>query len=212
LDGLLDRHAAFLRVRDALLERDPASRDIWTNAWLGRKFPTRDYHWEPEELYDYWEGHRSEFATPAELSWQWVLVKVTPDRPEADAKALAEELRVVGDEQPEWLAHPGRGPLAWRGLLGRFAGISQREAVQGCWRSAARRRGNAGTHSCGERISRLTSVHLTPEFTFHEPVSLAIAPVPSSSVLAVARNDCGLLLGTGGVRFGLRLTPGELWG
>ncbi len=64
----------------------------------------------------------------------------------------------------------------------------------------------------GDELWVLVESVLTPEFTFHEPVSLAIAPVPSSSVLDVARYDCGLLLGIGGVRFGPQLTPGELWG
>jgi hypothetical protein len=108
LEGILDRHAAFLRVRDDVLARDPAAKKIWADAFLAKKYPTGDYHYEPEEIYAYWEAHKADFTRPAELNWQWVLVRITPERPRDEAKQLAEELRTIGDEQPEWLANAVR--------------------------------------------------------------------------------------------------------
>ncbi len=102
LDEIVARKLLYQAALEARLDRDPRAQSFLArlmfereiNAKLPKNFPDA-------EVRSYYEAHREEFAIPEGVRVRRILIRTKPDRPEDEAKTLAERVREELVEDPD---------------------------------------------------------------------------------------------------------------
>lgn len=85
------------------LDKDPKVQKVMVNTLLREDVysTVRNSDFSDELLQGYYESHKDEFIVPEKVQIKRILVKVTEERPDADAKKLAESLRAEVNKNPD---------------------------------------------------------------------------------------------------------------
>lgn len=95
LDRLIDEELLYQEALRQGLDRDPKVKKVMVNTLLRQEVygSIRNSDFTDEELEAYYEAHKDEFVVPEKVQIKRILIKITDERSEEDARALAEQLR-----------------------------------------------------------------------------------------------------------------------
>ena len=95
LDGLIGERVLYQEALRQGLDRDPKVQKVMVNTLLRESVyaNVRNSDFSDEELEGYFEAHKDEFVVPEKVQIKHILIRVSDERPEAEAKALADEVR-----------------------------------------------------------------------------------------------------------------------
>ncbi len=101
LDRLIGERVLYQEALRQGLDKDPKVQKVMVNTLLRESVyaNVRNSDFSDEELEAYFEAHKDEFVVPEKVQIKHILIRVTDERPDAEAKALADEVRgrVAGD-------------------------------------------------------------------------------------------------------------------
>lgn len=85
------------------LDRDPKVQKVMINTLLRDVVyaNVRNSDFTDEELQKYYEAHKEEFVVPEKVQIRRILIKISDERTEADAKALADKVRADLVKKPD---------------------------------------------------------------------------------------------------------------
>jgi parvulin-like peptidyl-prolyl isomerase len=85
------------------LDKDPKVQKVMVNTLLREDVysAVRNSDFSDEMLQGYYESHKDEFIVPEKVQVKRILIKVTDERPDAEAKKLAESLRAEVNKNPD---------------------------------------------------------------------------------------------------------------
>jgi parvulin-like peptidyl-prolyl isomerase len=94
LNNMVEEELLFQEAYNRGLYRDPKVRKVMINALLREEVysQVRNSDFSDTELQAYFDEHSSEFTIPEKVQFSRILIKVTTDRPDADAKSEAERI------------------------------------------------------------------------------------------------------------------------
>lgn len=103
LDGLIDEKLLYAEALRKGLDKDPKVQKVMVNTLVREEvFNTlKNSDFPDDVLQKYYDEHKSEFVVPEKVQVKRILIKVTPERPDADAKKLAEQLRAQVSGNPD---------------------------------------------------------------------------------------------------------------
>lgn len=95
LDRLIDEKLLYEAALAKGLDKDPKVQKVMVNTLLREEVyaSVRNSDFTDEELQAYYEAHKEDFVVPEKVQIKRILIKVSDERPDADAKGLAEKLR-----------------------------------------------------------------------------------------------------------------------
>ncbi len=95
LDRLVAEKLLYLKAIELGLERDPKVQKVMINTLLRDKVysTVRNSDFPEEELQTYYQDHKDEFVIPEKVQVKRILIRVTPERGEKEARSEAERLR-----------------------------------------------------------------------------------------------------------------------
>jgi parvulin-like peptidyl-prolyl isomerase len=95
LDRLVDEELLYQEALRQGLDQDPKVKKVMVNTLLRQEVygSVRNSDFTDEELQAYYEAHMDEFVVPEKVQIRRILIKSGDERPEAEAKSLAEDLR-----------------------------------------------------------------------------------------------------------------------
>jgi len=95
LDRLVAEKLLYLKAIELGLERDPKVQKVMINTLLRDKVysTVRNSDFPEAELQTYYQDHKDEFVIPEKVQVKRILIRVTPERGEKEARAEAERLR-----------------------------------------------------------------------------------------------------------------------
>jgi parvulin-like peptidyl-prolyl isomerase len=121
LDRLVAEKLLYLKAVELGLDRDPKVQKVMINTLLRDQVysTVKNADFPETELQDYYDSHKEDFVIPAKVQVKRVLIRVTPDRDDAAAKAEAQRLRgeVSGDLESfrDIASENSEGPYKRRG-------------------------------------------------------------------------------------------------
>ena len=94
LDDLVTDEMLYLEGVKRGLDQDPKVKKVIVNTLLRQEVYSgvRNSDFTQEELEQYFEEHKEEFVVPEKVQVKRIFIKVTDDRPEGEARALAEDI------------------------------------------------------------------------------------------------------------------------
>jgi peptidyl-prolyl cis-trans isomerase C len=95
LDKLIEDKALFQEAKKEGVDNDPKVQKVMVNTLLRNKVyaNVRNSDFTQDELRAYFDAHKDEFVVPEKIQIKRIFVKVGDERPDADAKKLAADLR-----------------------------------------------------------------------------------------------------------------------
>jgi len=95
LDRLVEEKLLYEAALKAGLDKDPKVQKVMVNTLLRQDVysSVRNSDFTDEELQAYFEAHKDEFVVPEKVQIKRILVKITDDRPEAEAQKEAERIQ-----------------------------------------------------------------------------------------------------------------------
>ncbi len=95
LDRLIDEKLLYEAALAKGLDKDPKVQKVMVNTLLREEVyaSVRNSDFTDEELQAYYEAHKEDFVVPEKVQIKRLLIKITDERPDAEAKGLAEKLR-----------------------------------------------------------------------------------------------------------------------
>jgi parvulin-like peptidyl-prolyl isomerase len=103
LDKLISDRLLYEEALKKGLDKDPKVQKVMVNTLLREDVysQVRNSDFSEEVLKAYYDTHTDDFVVPEKVQIKKILVKVTEDRPEAQAKALAEKARAEVIQNPK---------------------------------------------------------------------------------------------------------------
>lgn len=103
LDSLVEEKLLYAEALRKGLDKDPKVQKVMVNTLVREDvFNTlKNSDFPDEVLQKYYDDHKSEFIVPEKVQIKRILIKVTPQRPDADAKKMADELRAQVVKNPD---------------------------------------------------------------------------------------------------------------
>jgi parvulin-like peptidyl-prolyl isomerase len=103
LDTLVEEKLLYGEALKKGLDRDPKVQKVMVNTLLRNEVysTVRNSDFTDESLQAYYDAHKSEFIVPEKVQIKRILVKVTAERPDDQAKAEAEKLRKEVNANPD---------------------------------------------------------------------------------------------------------------
>ena len=94
LDDLVTEELLYQKALAEGYDKDPKVKKVMVNALIRKEIydSIKNSDFSDEELQAYYNENIAEFTVPAKVQIYSILVKITEDRPEADAQAKAERL------------------------------------------------------------------------------------------------------------------------
>jgi peptidyl-prolyl cis-trans isomerase C len=104
LDRLIDEELLYQEALEQGLDKDPKVKKVMVNTLLRQEVygSVRNSDFSDEELQAYYEAHMDEFIVPEKVQVRRILIKSGDERPEDEARSLAEDL------QGQIAANPGK--------------------------------------------------------------------------------------------------------
>lgn len=95
LDRLIGERVLYQEALRQGLDKDPKVQKVMVNTLLRESVyaNVRNSDFTDEELEAYFESHKDEFVVPEKVQIKHILIRVNDERADAEAKALAEEVR-----------------------------------------------------------------------------------------------------------------------
>jgi parvulin-like peptidyl-prolyl isomerase len=95
LDRLVAEKLLYLKAIELGLERDPKVQKVMINTLLRDKVysTVRNSDFPETELQTYYQDHKDEFVIPEKVQVKRILIRVTPERTEAEARSETERIR-----------------------------------------------------------------------------------------------------------------------
>ncbi len=95
LDDLVVEKMLYLEARKKGIDRDPKVQKVMLNTLLRQDVYSnvRNSDFSQDELRAYFDAHRDDFVVPEKVQVKRILIKITDERDESAARALAEDLR-----------------------------------------------------------------------------------------------------------------------
>jgi parvulin-like peptidyl-prolyl isomerase len=95
LQKLIEEKALYLEARKKGVDQDPKVQKVMVNALLRQEVyaGVRNSDFTQEELQAYFDAHKEEFVVPEKVQVKRIFIRVSDERPDDKAKALAEDLR-----------------------------------------------------------------------------------------------------------------------
>lgn len=95
VDVLVDEKLLYQEALEKGLDQDPKVQKMMINTLLRQEVygQVRNSDFDDTVLKAYYDAHPEEFLVPEKVQLKKILIRVTDDRPEAEAKKLAEEAR-----------------------------------------------------------------------------------------------------------------------
>ncbi|UCE86631.1 MAG: peptidyl-prolyl cis-trans isomerase [Deltaproteobacteria bacterium] len=101
LNDLVAEKLLYRAALEAGLDQDPSAQRYLARLMYQRQIDAKVPPRLPDaEVQSYYEAHREEFAIPEGVRLKRILIRVTPERPDADAKAQADRVRAELDADP----------------------------------------------------------------------------------------------------------------
>lgn len=103
LDRLIEEKLLYEAALKKGLDRDPKVQKVMVNTLLREVVyaNVRNSDFTDEELQKYYEEHKEEFVVPEKVQIKRILIKVSEERPEAEAKAQADRIRAELVKKPD---------------------------------------------------------------------------------------------------------------
>ncbi len=103
LDGLVEEKLLYGEALKKGLDKDPKVQKVMVNTLLREDVysTVRNSDFTDEMLQKYYEEHKSDFIVPEKVQIKRILLKVTEERPDADAKKEADKLRAEVAAKPD---------------------------------------------------------------------------------------------------------------
>ncbi|MCB9759587.1 MAG: peptidylprolyl isomerase [Alphaproteobacteria bacterium] len=103
LDRLVAEEVLYQEALRQGLDKDPKVKKVMVNTLLREKVyaSVRNSDFTDAELEAYYEAHKDEFVVPEKVQIKRILIRVTDDRPDAEAKAEAERIRAEAAAAPD---------------------------------------------------------------------------------------------------------------
>lgn len=103
LDGLIEEKLLYAEALKQGLDKDPKVQKVMVNTLVREEvFNTlKNSDFPDETLQKYYDDHKAEFIVPEKVQVKRILIKVTPERPDAEAKKLGEQLRAQVAKTPD---------------------------------------------------------------------------------------------------------------
>jgi parvulin-like peptidyl-prolyl isomerase len=103
LDKLVVEKMLYAEARKQNIDRDPKVQKVMVNTLLRQDVyaSVRNSDFTDEELVAYFEAHKDEFVVPEKVQVRRIFIKVGDRRTDAEAKALADDLRAKILKNPE---------------------------------------------------------------------------------------------------------------
>ena len=121
LNNMIEEELLFQEAYNRGLYRDPKVRKVMINALLREEVysQVRNSDFADAELQAYFDEHSSDFTIPEKVQFSRILIKVTSDRPDADAKAESDRIYTELKKNPakfrETATKISEGPYRRRG-------------------------------------------------------------------------------------------------
>ena len=121
LNNMIEEELLFQEAYNRGLYRDPKVRKVMINALLREEVysQVRNSDFSDAELQAYFDEHSGDFTIPEKVQFSRILIKVTSDRPDADAKAEADRIYTELKKNPakfrETATKISEGPYRRRG-------------------------------------------------------------------------------------------------
>lgn len=95
LDRLVAEEVLYIEALRKGLDKDPKVKKVMVNTLLREEVysTVRNSDFTEEELMAYYEAHKDEFVVPEKVQVKRILIRVSDDRPDAEAKAEADRIR-----------------------------------------------------------------------------------------------------------------------
>lgn len=94
LDKLIEEKALYQEAKKKGVDQDPKVQKVMINTLLRQDVYSgvRNSDFTQEELKAYFDAHKDEFVVPEKVQIKRIFIRVSDDRPDADALKLAEEI------------------------------------------------------------------------------------------------------------------------
>jgi peptidyl-prolyl cis-trans isomerase C len=94
LQKLIEEKALYQEAKKRGVDNDPKVQKVMINTLLRQEVYSgvRNSDFTQEELQAYFEAHKDEFVVPEKVQIKRIFIRVGPDRADADAKALAQQI------------------------------------------------------------------------------------------------------------------------
>jgi len=102
LDKLVDEKLLYKAALTQGIDQDPKVQKVMVNTLLRQEVyaSVRNSDFTDEELQSYYETNKEDFVVPAKVQIKRILIKVTDDRTDGDAKAEAERIHSEASSSP----------------------------------------------------------------------------------------------------------------
>lgn len=103
LDSLIEEKLLYAEALKKGIDKDPKVQKVMVNTLVREEVfaQLKSSDFPDEVLQKYYEDHKSEFIVPEKVQIKRILIKVTPERPDAQARAEAEKLQKEVARDPE---------------------------------------------------------------------------------------------------------------
>lgn len=103
LDELVEEKLLYAEALKKGIDKDPKVQKVMVNTLVREEVfaQLKSSDFPDDVLQKYYEDHKSEFIVPEKVQIKRILIKVTPERPDAQAKAEAEKLQKEVARDPE---------------------------------------------------------------------------------------------------------------
>jgi parvulin-like peptidyl-prolyl isomerase len=102
-DRMVEDELLYQEALKAGLDKDPKVKKVMVNTLLREQVyaNVRSADFTDQELQTYFEAHKDEFIVPEKVQIKRILIKVTEERPEADAQKLADTVHADLVKKPD---------------------------------------------------------------------------------------------------------------
>jgi len=103
LDDLVEEKLLYAEALKQGLDKDPKVQKVMVNTLVREEVfnKLKNSDFPDEVLQKYYEDHKSDFIVPEKVQIKRILIKVTPERDDASAKAEAEKVRAQVAKNPD---------------------------------------------------------------------------------------------------------------
>lgn len=103
MDGLVEEKLLYAAALKKGLDRDPKVQKVMVNTLLREEVysTVKNSDFTDDVLQKYYEEHKSDFIVPEKVQIKRILIKVTDQRPDAQAKEQAEQIRKEVSGKPD---------------------------------------------------------------------------------------------------------------
>ncbi len=121
LDKLVEEKILYLQALENGLDKDPKVQKVMVNTLLREEVyaKVRNNDFTDDELRAYYEANKADFIVPEKVQVKRILIRVTDDRPDEQARAEAERIRKEVEADPgdfkELATKYSEGPYKRRG-------------------------------------------------------------------------------------------------